>query len=228
MKRIFAGWIAVTIGAPMWLSCATLTSDGGGGESDGVIEKYVVVEGGIGGPATRGDWEAALESPHVRCGLDDVAHDDIGESSSERVPDDGWGQLQSGPKERCGDDYETLLFRLTNCERRARDIPPLSCDLRTVWASREHSRDMRDRGYFSHRTPEGLGPGERLEQRGVEWATSAENIALAPTMAFAHQGWMESDGHRANILRREVTHAGYGVIETDQGYMMTALFIAGF
>lgn len=211
-----------------WLGCTALSSDGDGAANDEVVEQYVVIEGGFGGPATRGDWEAATESPHVQCGLADVAHDDIDDTSQTQVPDDGWSRQQADSGDRCGDDYETLLFRLSNCERRARDLPPLKCDLRATWISREHSKDMRDRGYFSHRSPEGKGPGERLADRGVEWSTSAENIALAPTMAHAHEGWMESEGHRQNILRREVTHMGIGVIETEYGYMMTQMFTAGF
>lgn len=191
-------------------------------------QQYVVVEGGLEGPATRGDWDAALADPHVRCGLDDVAHGDIGDTHRDGVPDSGWDTEQVDDTNRCGDDYETLLFRLTNCERRARDLPPLTCDERLVWAGRDHSRDMIDRNYFSHRTPEGTSPGQRLSERGVEWRTSSENIAMAPTMALAHSGWMRSDGHRQNILRREVEYIGIGVIRSPHGYVMTSLFVGGF
>lgn len=190
--------------------------------------QMVVVQGSIDGPATKGNWEAAVGEPNVECGLDDVEIDDIDDDHSKRVPEDGWDRPRTETGTRCGDDYESLLFRLTNCERQARGLPPLTCDLRLVWAARAHSRDMQQRDYFSHVTPEGQAPGERLTAQGVRWRSSAENIAMAPTMALAHSGWMESDGHRTNILRQQVDHVGIGVVKGERGYIMTTLFAGGY
>lgn len=229
MKRV----AAMTIFAVGWvLSGCSLpgTADEDGSpplveESPGEDGRFVVVEGGLEGPATRGDWEAATSESHVECGLDDVEHRDIADALAEEVPDTGWEN--GGPSEpgRCGDDYETLLYRLTNCERRARGIEPMQCDRRLVWTGRAHSRDMIDRNYFSHQTPEGRTPGVRLSDRGVDWESSSENIALAPTTALTHSGWMQSDGHRANILRSEVDRVGIGVVKSEHGYVSTALFV---
>lgn len=200
-----------------------------GPPDDGIQQDgHVVVQGGIGGPATRGDWDSALAEPNVECGVDDIEVGDIGAEHDDQIPDSGWNAPRIPAGDRCGDDYETVLYRLTNCERQARGLEPLSCDERLVWAGRAHSSDMYDRNYFSHTAPEGTSPGERLLQRGVDWQASAENIAIAPTMALAHSSWMESEGHRRNILRREVDHMGVGVIETDRGYVMTALFVGEF
>ena len=207
---------------------ASLTSCSGGttAERDGDTSMhYVVVEGGIDGPATRGDWNSATAEPNVYCGLRDVEHDDIGELRDDSIPDLGWGSPQDDEPGRCGDDFETLMFRLANCERQMRDIPPLRCDLRLVWTGREHSADMRDRDYFDHVSPEGRTPGDRLAAKGVVWSSSAENIAISPTTALAHTAWMESEGHRRNVLRQEVTDLGVGVVKTERGYVMTALFI---
>lgn len=208
---------------PPWIQPDETRS--GPGVQDG---DYVVVQGGIDGPATDGNWDAAVAEPNVQCGLDDVAHDDIGDNHSTTVPGQGWSHRQNPDTRRCGDDYETLLFRLANCEREARGMEPLRCDERLVWAGRAHSKDMHERDYFSHSTPEGKQPGDRLKDHGVNWRASAENIAIAPTMALAHTGWMESDGHRRNILRQEVDHMGIGVVRTDRGYVMTALYISEF
>lgn len=198
------------------------------GDQDAPSQETIVIQGSLDGPATEGDWDSATAETHVQCGLDDVEHGDIDEVRSDAVPEQGWGERQSDESGRCGDDFETLMFRLANCEREVRDLPPLECDLRLVWASRAHSLDMRERDYFSHRSPDGLGPGTRLSERGVDWRSSAENIAIAPTMALAHTGWMESEGHRRNILREENTYTGVGVIKASRGYILTTLFAGGY
>lgn len=187
----------------------------------------VKVEGGLEGPATRGDWAEATGGRHVQCGLDDVTHDDIGDARDDGVPTRGWDRHQADG-DRCGDDFETMLFRLSNCEREARGLDPLACDLRLVWAGRAHSADMGERNYFSHVSPDGTNPVDRLEARGLEFRATGENIALAPTMAHGHSGWMNSRGHRDNVLSEHFTHGGIGVVKTEVGFFMTALFSADF
>lgn len=186
----------------------------------------VEVEGGLGGPATRGDWDAATSERHVQCGIDDIEHSDLADAYDDAIPRRGWDQRQSDASDRCGDDFETILFRLANCEREARDLPPFQCDLRLVWSSREHSKDMDSRGYFSHRSPEGKGPSDRLAEKGLRFRATGENLALAPTMAYTHAGWMMSKGHRENILHPRFTHTGIGVVLTEVGYMQTSMFSA--
>lgn len=195
-------------------------------EGVGIDSRWMVVEGGIGGPATRGDWNSATAEPHVECGLDDVYHDDIDDLLRDSVPDVGWNRPRLDEPNRCGDDFETLLFRLANCERRVRSLPELECDLRLVWAGREHSNDMDQRDFFGHETPDGVTPDERLNRREVEWSATAENLAQAPTMALVQTGWMESAGHRETTLRTDITHFGVGVVKTNRGYLATAMLIA--
>lgn len=187
--------------------------------------QMVRVQGGFDGPATRGDWQSAKASPEVMCGLEDVSHDDIGEGRDEEVRQGNWRDVRPDRPGRCGDDYETLMFRLTNCERQARGLPPLQCDMRLVWAARAHSLDMNERQYFSHDAPDGTDPGQRMDARGINWQASAENLAMSPTMALAHTGWMESRGHRTNILDGQFSHMGVGAIKTERGYLLTALFL---
>lgn len=232
MKSIAAPMATASVGIVVLLtSCA---SQGTGDDGPPSIEeagdesgRFVVVEGGIDGPATRGDWDSAVAEPHVYCGIDDVKTDDISDRREDTVPDSGWDRRQADEHGRCGDDYETLMFRLSNCEREARGLPPLQCDLRLVWTARAHSQDMADRDFFSHHSPEGATPGDRLTQKGVHWRSSGENIAIAPTMSLGHTGWMESRGHRESILGAEFTHMGLGIIKDDRGYVMTGLFTGG-
>ncbi len=67
--------------------------------------------------------------------------------------------------------------------------------------ARAHADDMFRRGYFSHDTPEGVDPFQRMKQAGIVFGLAGENLALAPTLDIAHNGLMNSPGHRANILK---------------------------
>jgi uncharacterized protein YkwD len=74
-----------------------------------------------------------------------------------------------------------------------------------------HSRDMRDRRFFSHENPDGLNPFDRLEAAGIKYAAAAENILHGEATATRALGlWMDSEGHRANILDCSFTHHGVG------------------
>jgi uncharacterized protein YkwD len=69
------------------------------------------------------------------------------------------------------------------------------------------------RGYFAHDTPEGVDPFQRMQQAGIVFGIAGENLALAPTLDMAHNGLMNSPGHRANILRPEFRKVGIGVLD---------------
>jgi uncharacterized protein YkwD len=120
---------------------------------------------------------------------------------------------------------EAALFKLVNEERVRYDLPELkfSDDLRDV--GRKHSNDMLQRGYFAHVNPEGETPADRVDKDGIRYGIVGENLALAPTVAIAHKGLMESPGHRANILRPEFRKIGIGVIDGGvYGKMFTQVF----
>lgn len=225
--------IALVMAMVMAAGCSAILP--GGVDSSGHEQKrddddlrLVRVQNGLEWPATRGDWDAAVAERHVLCGLEDIDNHDIADVHRTMVPTDGWEQPRAGSQGRCGDDYETLLFRLTNCERRARGLEPLRCDRRLVWTGRAHSDDMRERDYFGHETPEGQRAHHRLTERGINWRAAGENIAIAPTMALAHSSWMQSRGHRNNVLNEQFDHGGIGVVRGERGYVLTALFAGGY
>lgn len=64
-----------------------------------------------------------------------------------------------------------------------------------------------------------------MEGRGMRFSRAAENIAFGPTMGMAHLGWMNSKGHRQNNLNGYFSHGGVGVIRTEEGYVLTGLFL---
>ncbi len=114
--------------------------------------------------------------------------------------------------------------RLTNVERAKEGCPELRVDDRLVLAAQRHSDDMAERNYFSHTSPEGDGPGERASAAGYpRW--SGENIARGQRTAEAVvNAWMNSDGHRANILNCRSVAIGMGVTESSRGPYWTQLF----
>ena len=122
-------------------------------------------------------------------------------------------------------DLEARMLQLINRERAADGLGPLRADPELADVARAHSRDMFARGYFSHIAPDGKDPFDRMRQAQVRYITAGENLALAPTLAQAHQGLMSSPGHRANILRPAFGRVGIGIVDGGMhGQMVTQKF----
>ncbi|MEN3362140.1 MAG: hypothetical protein V7637_6122 [Mycobacteriales bacterium] len=114
------------------------------------------------------------------------------------------------------------VVRLTNLERAKAGCDGLRIDPQLTAAAQGHSTDMADRGYFSHDTPAGKTPWDRAKAAGYA-EPSAENIAMGyRTAADVVTGWMNSPGHRANIVNC-ASHA-VGVGYDPRGYYWTQLF----
>jgi uncharacterized protein YkwD len=122
-------------------------------------------------------------------------------------------------------EAEQRLVDLVNAERVKRGLGALTVDPLIVKVSRAHSADMLTRGYFAHITPEGLSPADRADRLAVRYGIYGENIAFAPDVAIAHDGLMNSPGHRANILTEEFTRIGIGIQDAGvYGLMITQNF----
>lgn len=110
-------------------------------------------------------------------------------------------------------DAELQMFKDVNRERVSRNIPALtSLDVLTK-AAENHCKDMFKRGYFSHYTPEGLSPFDRMAQLDIIFNYAGENLALAPSEDLAMKGLMQSPGHKENILSTNFRQIGVGVID---------------
>jgi uncharacterized protein YkwD len=122
-------------------------------------------------------------------------------------------------------ELEARMLELVNAERAAAGLRPVAPDPEMTEVARRHSVDMFARGYFSHVTPEGRSPFDRMNEGGVTYRTAGENLALAPTLTIAHTGLMNSPGHRANILRPEFGRLGIGIMDGGaRGLMVTQNF----
>lgn len=103
------------------------------------------------------------------------------------------------------------LAERVNRHRQSRGLHALVWDERIAAVARRHSEDMARRGYFSHETPEGVDPFERLRRAGIEFRAAAENIGEGDGGGERMlRGWLASPGHRANLESQATTHHGIG------------------
>ena len=122
-------------------------------------------------------------------------------------------------------DLEASMLDMVNRERRAAGLSPLSPDPELTEVARRHSSDMFARGYFAHDTPEGRNPFDRMREGGVRFLAAGENLALAPSLQVAHNGLMNSPGHRRNIMDPQFGRLGIGVMDGGvRGLMVTQNF----
>jgi uncharacterized protein YkwD len=122
-------------------------------------------------------------------------------------------------------DLEVKMLVLVNEERAKQGLPPLKTDPDMQQLAREYSRDLLARGYFSHTSPEGKTLGDRMRAAHLRYITAGENLALAPTLSRAHNGLMNSPGHRANILHKAFGRVGIGILDGGRyGLMVTQEF----
>jgi uncharacterized protein YkwD/uncharacterized membrane protein required for colicin V production len=122
--------------------------------------------------------------------------------------------LESGTPSLTEDrESEKLLFELVNSERIKRNIASLAWNDELADVGRKYARKMWEEKFFGHYSPEGDDVGDRLIAAGVNFQFAGENLALAPTVAIAHHGLMNSEGHRANILEINYKRVGIGTID---------------
>lgn len=120
--------------------------------------------------------------------------------------------------------YEQKVVELTNQERAKNGLKPLALDTELSKVAREKSRDMQSKGYFSHTSPTYGSPFDMMKQFGINYRSAGENIAMGqPTPEEVVKAWMNSSGHRANILNSSYTHIGVGHVAN--GNYWTQMFI---
>jgi stress response protein SCP2 len=119
------------------------------------------------------------------------------------VADDGPAEQPDGPL--------ADVVSATNAERARHGLGLLAADPRLAAAAQGHSEDMVRRAFFAHENPDGAQVWDRAVAAGYPYRKVAENIAAGqPTAADVVRGWMDSPGHRANILDGELTQIGVG------------------
>lgn len=116
-------------------------------------------------------------------------------------------------------DLESRLVALTNEARTSRGLPPLRVELQLTRVARDWSNTMADRGRISHRP----------DLRGAivgDWSRIGENVGVGPSIERTHEAFMNSPGHRANVLG-DFDRVGVGIYEDGGRYWMTLNFVKG-
>ena len=120
--------------------------------------------------------------------------------------------------------YEQEVVRLVNQIRTQNGLKPLTHDWQLSRVARYKSQDMKDNRYFSHTSPTYGSPYQMMKQFGITYRTAGENIAHGyATPQAVVNAWMNSPGHRANILNASYTHIGVGYVPS--GNYCTQMFI---
>ena len=110
------------------------------------------------------------------------------------------------------DQFDDQVLALVNSERAKQNLKPLTLNEKLDTAADRYSKRMADGDFFSH-TDQGNGSTmvQRVNQTGYQWTTLGENIAVGqPNPEEVVQAWMNSPGHRRNILNSQFTHMGLG------------------
>jgi uncharacterized protein YkwD len=108
--------------------------------------------------------------------------------------------------------YEAQVLSIVNTERAKAGCQPLAFNAKLRAAAFKHSADMAARDYFSHDTPDGVSFATRITNEGYRWSNAAENIAKGQrTPEDVMAAWMNSPGHRANILNCKLKDLGVGL-----------------
>lgn len=111
--------------------------------------------------------------------------------------------------------YEREVIRLVNAERAKYGLAALTEDAALTRTARMKSQDMHDRGYFDHNSPTYGTPFQLMKSQGISYRTAGENIAMGyRTPEAVVNAWMNSSGHRANILNASYTKIGVGYVES--------------
>lgn len=120
--------------------------------------------------------------------------------------------------------YENKVLQLVNVERQKAGLPALKMDAALRNVARKKSQDMQAKRYFSHTSPTYGSPFQMMKSFGITYKMAGENIAMGQrTPEAVVKAWMNSPGHRANILKRGFTHIGVGYVAN--GSYWTQMFV---
>jgi uncharacterized protein YkwD len=107
---------------------------------------------------------------------------------------------------------EKQIHDQANALRARHLVAPLQADVKAQEVARAHSKDMAIRNFFSHNNPDGLSSFERMDRAGISYSSAGENIAAGQFNAIdVHDAWVNSSGHRKNILSPLFKQLGTGV-----------------
>lgn len=164
-------------------------------------------------------WEKESWYPEAEEGTTDVVEEKDAQEEVEEKP----AENNTSPVQDLA-EFEVQVVELTNEERTKAGLQPLAIDEELSRVAREKSQDMATSGYFDHTSPNYGSPFDMMRSFGISYRTAGENIAKGQrTPEEVVNAWMNSQGHRENIMNPNFTHIGVGFVET--GNHWTQMFI---
>lgn len=160
---------------------------------------------------------------------DDKVHFPCGSEGHATTNNSSSDDIQQGNEQiKESSSNEALeILRLVNAERKKQGLNELVLSNTLNGIATEKAKDMRDKNYFSHTSPTYGTPFQMLQQFGVTYSSAGENIAAGQTTAQqVMTDWLNSTGHRANILSKNYTELGVGYVKGGKnGTYWVQLFI---
>ena len=121
---------------------------------------------------------------------------------------------------------EQEIFNLVNAQRTAAGLVALSIDTEVQKVARDKAQDMVDNNYFSHTSPTYGSPFDMMKNYEIKYNAAGENIAGNSSNSGAVNAWMNSEGHKANILSNNYNYTGIGVVSSPKyGKIYVQMFI---
>ena len=115
---------------------------------------------------------------------------------------------------------ESQVLNIVNQKRQSQGLKPLQMDWELQRVARIKACDMAQKGYFSHNSPTYGSPFDMMKQYGIKFKSAGENIAMGQrTPQEVMQSWMNSQGHRENILKPDFTHIGVGYCQSGNHWV---------
>lgn len=165
---------------------------------------------------TEGDYVGMVSKKYVK-----LIYPTGGATETPTPPVDTGTQNNNG---LTADEQET--FDLINAQRTAAGLQPLQIDAEVQNVARAKAKDMVDNNYFSHTSPTYGSPFDMLKSYGVKYKAAGENIAGNSSNQGAVNAWMNSEGHKANILSNNYNYTGLGVVSSPKyGKIYVQMFI---
>ena len=119
------------------------------------------------------------------------------------------------------------MFNLINAQRTKAGLAALKIDEEVQKVAKDKAKDMVNLGYFSHTSPTYGSPFDMLKSYGVSYKTAGENIAGNSSNQKAVDAWMNSEGHKANILNSGYNYTGIGIVQSNKyGKIYVQMFIS--
>lgn len=170
---------------------------------------------------TNNDLIGAVSTKYVR-----AINSNTYNSSNQETTPNNTTQINKTDVSTTPSELEKELLTLINQKRAAYGLSNLSFDTALQKTARAKAEDLVANNYFSHNSPTYGTPFEMMKSFGVTYKTAGENIAGNSTLEGAVNAWMNSQGHRENILNNAYNLTGIGVVKSNTyGYVMVQMFV---